>query len=180
MSTATTALSVLIAALAGQLASDDFRVRERASTALRDMMPAALPILLKSEKSRDAEMAVRARRIVDAWYQSNADRWAAETKPTGYPVIPWLCGTPKYGIEQEDIEAYLSAARGQIGMQGSPDWQDYRLATRLLIADLYARRQQRSRIIEMLDYLVRAERKWIADHGGVYSPPLKAADDLPR
>jgi hypothetical protein len=153
------------------LGSDDYRQREAAHAALQQLAPLAVERLCIAESSADREVATRTRRILNKYYDDNAPRWADETLPTQYGQLPWIGELPAEYAEGLG-QVYLQRARRQVGMQGPPEWRDYRLATRMLVEDLYSRRVPRQRIILILDQLAEAERVWVSNHGQRFDPPI--------
>jgi hypothetical protein len=69
-----------IPALIQKLGSDDFAEREKADQQLRDIGEPALPALREAAQSKDAEMAARARRLVDDITKA-AERKKQEPRP---------------------------------------------------------------------------------------------------
>jgi len=161
------ALSIFVT----NLGSDQFRQREAASAALQRLAPVAVRRLQIAEHCSDREVSTRARQILDRYYAENAAAWANSTLPSTYHRLPWMAELP---AEYADGlgQFYLQRARREVGMQGPPDWQDYRLATRMLVEDLYRERMPRERIVEILDQLVNVERDWVTHHGQRFDPPL--------
>lgn len=153
------------------LGSDDYRQREAAYLALHKLAPLAAAQLHAAEGARDREVAQRARSILNRYYNDNAAEWAGDTLPTNYTQLPWITELPAEFAEGLG-QVYLQRARRQVGMQGPPEWRDYRLATRMLVEDLYSRRVSRQRIILILDQLAEAERVWVSNHGQRFDPPV--------
>lgn len=154
--------SAIIIALTLQLGSPDFRTREAATQALARLGAASLPFLEIAERSRDREVATRARAIIDRWYAANAERIAAGVIGER---APWICG--------DDGQAYLERARKQVGIQGPPDWSDYRLATKLMVEDMVRGRRPQVDMVRVLTGFRKDERDWIKAHGRNFDPPIK-------
>jgi len=165
---------IVFSILATNLGADDFRQREAAQAALQQLAPFVVHRLHAVEKTKDREVATRVRRILDRYYAQHATVWANNTLPTDYPRLPWICELPST-VDQERAQYYLEQARSQIGVHGPPHWDDYRLATRLLIEDLYGSRVPRRQVIVVLDRLAEAERSWIVNFGHRYHPPVNVA-----
>lgn len=156
------------------LGADQYRQRESATAMLHKIAPIVVQRLHVAERSEDREVATRARQILDQYYAANAPVWAANTLPSNYALLPWIAELPSE--QPEGIgQFYLQRARRLVGMHGPPDWQDYRLATKMMIEDLYSQRVPRERIILILNQLAEVEREWIAQNGQRFDPPLARA-----
>jgi len=165
-------MNFIVAVLVAQLGAPEYSVRERAHSALVRLGPAAHVTLQLAERSTDMEVRVRARQIIDHWYCDNAAMLAATH---GEP--PWIADHPS--LQDGLATHYLERARTQIGLHGPPTWKDYRLATRLLIEDLYRQRASRSEIAALIRDLAAAQIEWVTLHGHRFEPPIRP-EDLPR
>lgn len=108
------------------LGHDDFRRREAASAALATRGLLVAPLLDSASRDPDPEIARRAERLLTTCRQ----QWANQALPTGATRLPWLDMVP--GITPH--EAHSWAAQEGIdgaGPPGSPEWPEYRAATRL-------------------------------------------------
>jgi len=165
---------IVFTVLAANLGSEHYREREAAHVALRQLAPVAVERLQALEKSTDREVATRVRQILDGYYAANAPAWANETLPTNYARLPWISELPS-DVEQGLAQYYLERARQQIGIHGPPEWNDYRLATKLLVEDLYGKRVTRRQVVIILDQMVETERSWVDNFGQRYYPAVDFA-----
>jgi hypothetical protein len=166
---------VVFSVLIANLGADDYRQRSAAHAALDRLAPLVASHLHVLENAKDREVATRARQILNRYYAEHAAEWAAATLPTNYPRLPWIGEFPDAELDQGLGQYYLERARKQIGIQGPPEWNDYRLATRLLVEDLYRQRVSRARIIVILDRLSEAETQWLSHHGHRFDPPIRVS-----
>ena len=86
--------------LIGQLGDDEFRVREQATATLTAVGQPRKELVVKAAESQDAEVRLRARRILAAWQPRPASSWA-----------PHLPGFTKYVRGIKDRERLLILAR---------------------------------------------------------------------
>lgn len=160
--------------LVGQLGHPSYRVREQASAALVPLAPVALRQLEAAEGSRDAEVATRARKVVDRWYRLTAPARADRVRPTRSAVLPWIEHMPRDGETRDyEIRYYLLQVGGLSAENEPPDWPRSRAATRLLVIDLLARRVPEEEVVRILDRMVDTDRRWVEIHGRSFSPPLQ-------
>lgn len=168
-------LSCLLSCLVSQLGNPSFPMREKSHAALSRLLPLSLPALQQATRSDDVETAVRAGQLVKWHYQDTAHDKAAKAKPKDYPYLPWIDRLPKgYPDRQAVIYYWLAQVRiqGNYG-GGAPHWEDYRLATRLFIEELYADPLTAGKVQSLLDGMVKSEILWIVANATNYNPPLK-------
>jgi hypothetical protein len=165
---------VLALIFISQLGSPSFHKRELAMQALNQMAPLIVPYLEAAHAHPDPEVARRVHLVLASYYEKAADHLLKEAKPTSWPRMPWIDMLPKdYPDRADVIEYFVALARDKIGRKGPPDWEDYRLATELLMHDLLRRRHTLKQVVELLDRMAAQEQKWIAENGKNYSPPVQ-------
>lgn len=138
------------------LCSDDFKTREWAQKQLEMNPP--IQILQITQYSKNLELAQRSRIIVKKHLLREREKLIRSM--TKYP---WIGNHNGF---------YLKLARMEIGMQGPPDWADYRLATKLMLSveiELDAK--------TVLNELWEQERNWVNLYGHRFDP--KIVFDLP-
>lgn len=140
------------------MGSDNYKIRDHAFRQLARDPP--IHMLLLSEQSKDCEIASRSRKLVDLWYRNRNLALIENIK-----IAPWI-------IDEYQGQYYLQRARKEIGMQDPPEWNDYRLATRIMLSELY-----REDPNEIISRLRQAEYNWIAVHGNRYSSPIPMVPD---
>lgn len=148
---------VIVASLIAILGHDDFHRREAAQAALLKVGPLAHPQLLAARDYHPLpEVRMRCRRLFSPWYKENAQRLAES-----HGKLPWLC------FGDYDCESvFLKIAQKQIGVRGPPEFEDWRLATRIYLEMLYARQCPEESIVDELEAMWQAEY----DYRGIINP----------
>lgn len=160
--------SAAVFALAMNLGSQNFHVREATTSALYSMGGRTLPYLAHIEKHGCLESKVRARGLTFKWRSDNAPKIAGL-----FGVLPWIYPVScTIVVDEETRQLYLSRARRTVGMHGPPDWLDYRLATRMLVEDLIYRGVEEKEITSLLSKLAKEENEWIRQNGKRFDPPI--------
>lgn len=163
-------LPILIALLG----SPDWTTREHAQRAMRAMPPReTILYLMACENGPSAEVAMRSRAVVAAFYRRNAASMAAAIMPTGYPRVPWICPSV---CDYEIYAHYLDKARERFDFdqQNEPEYLPWRCATLLYVEEMVRTREPRQKIVDMLDNLAASERRYIQQSGKHFRPPLVA------
>lgn len=147
-----------VAELVTDLGHDDFHRREAATQALAALGPFSFPFLDAALDCPDAEVAVRARRLLlDAWLRCSDPL----VMPTSYPLLPCLDALPEDFPERPlVIDSYLRLARLRIIATGNPEWPDYREATRLWVRDQVIAGQRSGAVRQLLDRMAEKEKLW--------------------
>ncbi len=160
-----------IAQLIDQLGSVKFPEREKAYRELKKIGPSAYPLLLKAEKSKDAEVASRAKKLLGPHYAAHFENLATKLAPTKYPRMPWLW-TPENGYSGA-FNWVIDAQKADKTLSGdAPDWTSWRVATKLYVHDLLREGKSEKEIVAVLDGMANAEINWIRDYGKQYVPPI--------
>ncbi len=160
-----------IAQLIDQLGSVKFPEREKAYRQLKKVGPSAYPFLLKAEKSKDAEIASRAKKLLIPYYDAHFETLATKLTPTKYPRTPWLW-TPENGYGGA-FNWVINAQKADKKLSNDPpDWTAYRVGTRLYVLDMLKEGRSEKEIVAALDGMARAEIDWIRDFGKNYVPPI--------
>lgn len=148
-----------IAELVNDLGHEDFYRREAATQALAALGPLSFPFLDAALDCPDAEIAVRARRLLlDAWLRCSDPL----VMPTSYPRLPCLDALPEdYPERPLVIDAYLRLARLRIIATGNPEWPDYREATRLWVRDQVIGGHRSASLRQLLDRMADKEQTWL-------------------
>jgi hypothetical protein len=131
------------ASAAEQLGSDDWPTRERAGATLAALGPLAVPALQRAARSPDGEVRQRAVALLAQRRVSRVDRLTAAAFArlcaAGFADWPWVDSLPRdYPGRDAVIGRYLRQAREAGAACGSPDFPEYRQATRLLVRDRFA------------------------------------------
>lgn len=178
---ATITSAMLAVVLITQLGAPSYRQRVRAMNRLEPIVPAVAPYLEAATQHRDPEIARRASSLLAHYYQSVADQLSEQVRPAHWPRTPWLdMLPPDYPDRQVIVSFYLSAAQRKIGPHGPPEWDDYRLATRLYLRQLIMDRRRLDEVHLLLDRMAEQERQWIQQNGIRYSPPVPMPVPLTR
>ncbi len=165
---------MIVVALISQLGSPNYSERATARYHLSRMAPIAIGQLKAAEKHPDPEVRRHARQLVAAYYESQAPRLAKETRPSNWPEIPWLDMLPANHPQRDQILSYyLTRAQKEIGRSSAPKWEDYRLATKLYMEDLFRNEQRPAQVRQLLDSMAEHERDWIRRNGTRYNPPVR-------
>lgn len=164
---------VFAVVLISQLGSPQYRERARASHELYQMAPLVVPYLEAARRHEDLEVSQRSTLILATYYESVADRVAESMKPSRWPRLPWIDMLPENHPDRKTvIDYYTQQARNRIGRKGPPNWEDYRLATKLYMRELILERQRPQQVQHLLDRMVECECQWIRTNGKKYTPPL--------
>lgn len=166
---------VVILILISQLGSDSYPRRERAQIALLKLAPWAENELRVALRVADAEIRQRSYEILSHFYrQSAADKASRLRPPCGYPRLPWVDMLPDYRPDRTaTIRYYLGEAHKQMGQKGPPEWDDYRLATRIYATDLLGDPDTAGGVGPLLDEMAAREIQWIKQNAHRYTPPLR-------
>lgn len=141
--------SAIVLVLIVELGSPNFNDRERAHKCLQSLGADAIPQLSLVRSSTDREIAMRATLLCRRWRSQHAEQWA-----NGLGKMPWIwddCG-------------YLARGRQRFGIGGSPEWQDYREATRLMMIDLYLAECEQEATRLLTDFR-RRDAEWVGRFG---------------
>lgn len=164
---------ILAVILIMQLGHPSYRVRVQAHKSLRPLAPLVVPYLKAGCKNDDEEIAVRCKEILTDHYYAVARPLSETTKPTNWPRTPWIDMLPlDYPHRAQVLSWYLDKAREKIGRKGPPHWQDYRLATKLLMRSLFEDGKSVKEVVVLLDQMAVIERNWILKNGKNYTPNL--------
>lgn len=154
------------------LGSPDYAAREQATTALGKLQP---EVFLKwGAGHKDAEIAARSRKLLDAYYWQVADT----ILPSKWPYMPWIDSLPyTYPKRYPTINQYLGTVNRcpSIGY-GSPDaphWYQYRQATKHLVVHLFRQGKTKAQITALLDAMAEYEKNWIIKNRASYEFPQK-------
>lgn len=139
--------------LIDRMGSEDFRTRQEAHGALEAATlchDGLLPIVaFASAAHRDPEVRHRCGQIVDAYYSKVLDG-----------ELPWIDMLPAdHPSRQQTIDRYLRPTTDLAGFDGG-DWPRYRLATALLVRDLFDQGWRRSEVIVLIKRMDANERKY--------------------
>lgn len=174
-----TVKEAIVAALITLLGSADYRQREAATVALTKMAGDACNQLMLAERDvkKDCERARRASLILDRYYADNAGTMlTAIIRIRGLKKLPWLddCEWDKSCRSRHLNLANQLADKLQVS-RFAPDWNNFRLATRLYLEDMLHHRATSQQIVEEMDRLRAAEKEWIRVRGKTWG--LKVEDD---
>lgn len=153
-------LPLLLAALVASLGADGHGQREAAEAALAQLLPLARSWLEAGARGGgdDAEVKARCRRLL-GWPKAQAafvGRWDARSWPwsdmirPGHPLAMGKAG-----------ERALANAR-EAGAATGADWPDYRMATRVLVLDLFAQDWTAAAVEELLIEMEKNETAYRA------------------
>jgi hypothetical protein len=176
MSSQWSAWELLFAILLSNLGAEDYGRRQAAHRVLQQVAPLAVHRLQIAEKSSDREVATRARQLLNRYYADSAATWARHLTAERDDEFPWIADIPSEHTSGA-LPYYLDIARGQLEKQGPPNWPEYRLATRLLVQDLYTRRVSQRDILLLLSELAESERQWIDKNGSRTVRTIHIAND---
>lgn len=165
--------TILVVVLISLMNSPSYRERELAYHTLGRLQQFAIPYLIQSQESQYPEVTCRAASLITSYHQRHAAELATNLLPDNYPCLPWIDELPDdYPDRCELITQFLSRSRKELGTFGSPDWTDYRHATRLFLEHEFANGCSIEAARRLLNQMVVNEREWIRDHGKGYNPPV--------
>lgn len=169
-------LATAVVAHLNNLDSRDVRRVHAAVGALTDMAPLSIPALHEGSRTLPARAGARCAAILAIVAMTYPDWFVARMLPDYWPNVPWVDMLPT-GAEWPDSHTkqsfYLKAARAAGSRcDGPPEWNDYRAATRLLLADLLRCGWSEQRIRNLLNDMRDNERTWIIEHGFRFNPPV--------
>lgn len=165
---------LLTVMLITQLGSPRYRERERANELLHRLSPLAAPYLKAAKQHNDLEIADRSYRILARYYAVRAEHLAEKTRPSEWPRIPWLDMLPdNHPDRQAVVQYYLAQAHEKNCAKGPPHWDDYRLATKLYLQQLFRDQHDADKIRSLLDQMAASEKQWLIKNRDRYNPPLE-------
>ena len=169
-----TSPTMVAVALIAQLGSPDYRQRELATNQLVRFSPLAVPHLQAAQSNKNPEIAIRSTFLLTTYYRKNAAQLTEKVRPNGWPHLPWMDMLPHDHPDRDSVVSqYLQRAQSEIGRHGSPDWKDYRHATRLYVQKMFANGHSMKAVQATLNRMAKAESDWITANGKRYNPPVQ-------
>lgn len=165
----TLSFTLLCLTLLAQLGSPAYRTRAAAHRHLHALGRLALPALERGTRSPCPERAERCRRLLAPYAVELADRDSYHVRPTRWPRLPWLWVFRTWSEKDQ----FVAEARRSMRTTGSPDWPEYREATRLWVRSQLLQRVPLREIRRELDRMVQEEIFWLRANAHRYNPPLK-------
>jgi hypothetical protein len=156
--------SIFVLILIALLGHSNFRVREKASSALTKYATPFFSYLIAAEHSPDLEMRSRAQAIVNQYYKTNAAKLADLELPinwTKWPCIDMLVDRD----DRQDIIWYwwrvAGGATEEHTVNEAPEFRYYREATRLWIVNQVANRVEVREILKGMCKEEIARNRWL-------------------
>lgn len=145
---------VQVCYLIEMMGDDNFLVREKATELTGRLgLDVAHYLIKASKKHPDLEVRTRCINLLeDPAMMVWPTRWKDDKK------YPWIDSLPKDFPDRGDIvNKYLEKSRDAVGRDSGVGWYDYRIATKLWVADLFVDKKPVKEIIAILDNMVQHE-----------------------